>query len=276
LPGKWNWGAVGGIVEIDAQGSGRDPGGHTLEWTLRDAAARVYVIRWSHGYTDTVTLGTDGNSLSAVNNQGMRFTATRIGGALGPTSGSGSIIAGKWNWGAGGGIVEIDPNGAGRDPRGNTLRWTLRDPASRTYTFTWSHGYTDTATISPDGNSLSAVNNQGMRFTATRVAGSSIIPPAGPLDLNGSWSGGLHIWQDGAQILATATWKRADGKYAIWRGEGRLNGRIVDLAIRYSPMTHGPAPEWRGVFTVSSDGNRIEAVYTLGATKDQRTYARDR
>jgi hypothetical protein len=238
----------------------------------------VYVILWSHGYTDTVTLAPDGNSLSAVNNQGMRFTAKRIGDARAPASGFGSIVAGKWNWGAGGGIVVIDPDGTGRDPRGNTLKWTLRDPASRTFAFIWSHGYSDTATVAPDGNSLSAVNNQGLRFTATRVIGDSTTPavPAAPLDLNGSWSEGLHIWQDGAQILVTATWKRADGKYVIWRGEGRLNGRLMDLAIRYSPMTHGPVPEWRGVLTVSPDGNRIDAVYTLGTTKDERTYFRDR
>lgn len=276
LAGKWNWGAVGGIVEIDANGSGRDPSGHTLQWTIREPAARVYVIRWSHGYTDTVTLAPDGNSLSAVNNQGMSFTAKRIGGASAPASGSGAIVAGKWNWGAGGGIVVIEPDGTGRDPRGNTLKWTLRDAASRTYTFTWSHGYTDTATVAPDGNSLSAVNNSGLRFTATRVVGGSTPPVAAPLDLNGSWSGGLHIWQDGAQVLATATWKRADGKYVIWRGEGKLNGRLVNLAIRYSPMTHGPVPEWRGVLTISLDGNRIDAVYTLGTTRDERTYLRDR
>jgi hypothetical protein len=276
LAGKWSWGAVSGIVEIDAQGSGRDPAGHSLQWSLRDATARVYVIRWSHGYTDTVTLGADGNSLSAVNNQGMRFTATRAGGVSGSASGAGSVIAGKWNWGAGGGIVEIEAGGGGRDPRGNTLKWTLRDAASRTYTLTWSHGYTDTATLSAEGNSISAVNNQGTRFTATRVTGSPVIPPAAPLDLNGSWTGGVHIWQDGAQVLATATWKRDDGKYVIWRGEGSLSGRTVNLAIRYSPMTHGPVPEWRGVFTVSADGNRIDAVYTLGTTRDVRAYVRER
>ncbi|MGJ5818847.1 hypothetical protein [Paludibaculum fermentans] len=278
LSGRWNWGAGGGIVEIEPGGGGRDPRGNSLQWTLRDAGARAYVVRWSHGYTDTVTLAADGNSLTAVNNQGMRFTATRVSGATALPVGSSNVIAGKWNWGAGGGIVEIEPGGTGRDPRGNTLSWTVRDAATRTYTAKWSHGYTDTLTLAPDGNSLTGVNNQGLRFTATRVSGGGGRDVStAPLDLNGSWTGGiLHIWQDGQQVLATATWKRDDGKYVIWRGEGRLNDHTVELAIRYSPMAHGPVPEWRGVFTVSPDGNRIDAVYTLGAQRDLRSYVRER
>ena len=39
-------------------------------------------------------------------------------------------LAGKWNWRAGSGIVEIDAAGSGRDSRGNTVRWTLQDPAA--------------------------------------------------------------------------------------------------------------------------------------------------
>lgn len=278
LVGRWTWGAGGGTVEIDPNGAVRDPRGNTAQWTLRDAAARIYVLRWSHGYTDTATLAADGNSLTAVNNQGTRFTATRVAGAVTPTPapapGAGANIAGQWNWGAGGGIVEIDPGGTGRDPRNNTLKWILRDPATRTYTLTWSHGYTDTATLSSDRNTITAVNNQGTRFTATRRSGSG----AAPVDLNGSWSNGLvHIWQDGAQVLATATWKRDDGKYVIWRGEGRLTGRAADLTIHYSPMPHGPDAEWHGILTVTPDGNTIDAVYSVGSTvRDRRTYTRDR
>lgn len=300
LAGSWRWGAVNGIVEIDANGSGKDPAGHTLRWSVQEpASARVFVIRWSHGYTDTVTLATDGNSLTAVNNHGMRFAAQRVGGASpSPAApGRGGAIAGRWNWGAGGGgVVEILADGSGRDPRGNSLRWTLRDPAARSYVLEWSHGYTDTATLSEDGNSLAAVNNRGSRFTATRVAGTgapavpapavpqppapppiAATPAAVPVDLNGSWSGRLvHIWQDGSEVWASAAWKRDDGKYVVWRGEGRLQDRTVELSIRYSPMPHGPTPAWRGVFTVSPDGNRIDAVYTLGSSRDQQIYVRDR
>ena len=280
LTGQWNWGAGGGITEIRADGTGRDARGNTLQWALRDAAMRVYELRWSHGYTDTVTLTADGMSLSGVNQQGYRFSATRVGGAPAPAPApspapsGGAAIAGSWNWGAGGGIVEIRPDGTGHDARGNTMRWTLRDPATRSYELRWSHGYTDTATLAADGNSLAAVNNQGTRFSATRRSSGT----SRPLDLNGSWSNGLlHIWQDGADVVATATWKGNDGKYVSWRGEGRLNGTVLDLRIRYSPMTHGPVPEWRGTLTVSADGNTLNAVYSVnGEQRDTRVYARDR
>ncbi len=278
LAGQWNWGAGGGITEIRADGTGRDARGNTLQWTVRDASARIYVLRWSHGYTDTITLAADGMSLSGVNQQGLRFSATRVGGtpspAPSPAPAGGTALVGEWNWGVGGGIVEIRLDGTGRDARGNTMRWTVRDPASRSYELRWSHGYTDTATLSADGNSLTVVNNQGTRFTATRQSGGSNRP----LDLNGSWAGGqLHIWQDGADVLVTATWKRDDGKYVIWRGEGRLNGAVMELRIRYSPMTHGPVPEWRGNLTASADGNTLNAVYSInGAQRDTRVYSRDR
>ena len=187
-------------------------------------------------------------------------------------------LRGEWDWGAIGAVVSIAADGTGRDPRGNTVKWTLQNPSTRVYVLRWSHGYTDTATLSADGNTLDAVNNGGTRFKATR-RGAAIVPPSAPIDLNGSWSGGLlHIWQDGAQVLATATWKRDDGKYVVWRGEGRLNGRVAELAIRYSPMPHGPQGDWRGVFTVSADGNTIDAVYTFtaGSLRDVRRYIRDR
>ena len=86
-----------------------------------------------------------------------------------------------------------------------------------------------------------------------------------------------HIWQDGADVLVTATWKRDDGKYVIWRGEGRLNGTVVELRIRYSPMTHGPVSEWRGNLTASADGNTLHAVYSMnGVQRDTQVYYRDR
>ncbi len=278
LEGEWSWGAGGGVTRILADGTGRDARGNTMQWTVGDASARVYVLRWSHGYTDTVTLSADGGSLSGSNQQGYRFSAKRIGAAPAPAPSSppagDSVIAGEWNWGVGGGIVEIRPDGTGRDARGNSMRWTLRDPASRSYEFRWSHGYTDTATLAVDGNSLMAVNDKGTRFSATRRTGAT----GRPLDLNGSWARGqVHVWQEGSEVLVTATWKRDDGKYVVWRGEGRLSGSVVDLRIRYSPMTHGPVPEWRGRMTVSADGNTIDAVYSVnGEQRDTRTYSRDR
>jgi len=280
LVGRWNWGAGGGVTEIRADGSGRDARDNTMRWTVSDAAARIYVLRWSHGYTDTVTLAADGMSLTGVNQQGYRFSATRVGGAPGPapapspSPAGGTAIAGEWDWGMGGGIVEIRPDGTGRDARGNSVQWTLRDPAARRYELRWSHGYTDTATLAADGNSIAAVNNQGSRFTATRRGGG----PGKSLNLNGSWSNNLlHIWHEGDQVLITASWKRDNGVWVIFRAEGKLIGRTMNFPVRYSAMTNAVGGDLRGIFTVSEDGNTISAHYTLdGRPYDDRVYQRDR
>jgi hypothetical protein len=282
LAGRWNWGAGGGITELLPDGTGRDARGNHVQWSVRDAAARTYTLRWSHGYTDSVALAPDGRSLTGRNQNGMQFTATRVEGVAGPVRSAGQDpgIIGAWDWGMGGGRVEIRSDGSGRDARGNTLQWTLRDAATRTYVLRWSHGYTDTVTLAVNGASLKGVNDRGSQFSAVRPAGegrSDVLPQ--PVDLNGSWSKGLmHIWQDGANVLITATWKRADGKYVALRGEGQLQGRRAELRIRYSPMTHGPVADWRGVLTVSEDGQVIEAdyAYTAGSQRDHQVYYRDR
>jgi hypothetical protein len=281
LVGQWNWGAGGGITEIRANGTGKDARGNTMQWTVRNAADRSYVLRWSHGYTDTIAVAADGMSLTGVNQNGTRFSATRVGGAPAKaatpvfTPGGGMSIAGEWNWGLGGGVVTIKTDGTGRDSRGNTMQWTLRNAATRTYELHWSHGYTDTATLSADENSLAGTNNQGSRFTATRRSGGS---PGRPLDLNGGWTNNLiHIWHEGDQILITATWKRDNGTWVSFRAEGKLVGRAMNLPVRYSANTNAVSGDLRGIFTVSEDGNTITAHYTLdGRSYDDRVYTRDR
>lgn len=112
-----------------------------------------------------------------------------------------------------------------------------------------------------------------------RLAASKLLQePAGVVDLNGGWNNSLlHIWQDGETILVTAAWKRDDGKYVVWRGEGTLSGTVATLSIRYSPMAHGPVPLWHGVFSVSADGDVIDAQYTCECSlTDHRIYHRDR
>lgn len=272
LVGQWTWGAGGGMTEIRADGTGNDARGNTLQWTVRNAADRTYVLRWSHGYTDTVTLSADGMSISGMNQTGFRFSATRAGGTKQPpVPGGGVAIAGEWDW-VDGGVVVIRVDGTGRDSRGNTVQWTLRNSATRTYELRWSHGYTDTAILAADENSLACVNNQGRRFTATR---RSVTKKH--LDLNGSWSKGLlHIWHEGDQVLITATWKRDSGIWVSVRAEGRLEGKTMNLPVRYSANTNAVVGDLRGIFTVSDDGNTISAHYTLNSQSyDDRVYYRD-
>ncbi len=103
-------------------------------------------------------------------------------------------------------------------------------------------------------------------------------PPTSPVDLNGSWSNGLlHIWQEGDQVLVTASWKRGNSVWVVFRAEGRLSGRTMILPIRYSTMTNAVAGDLKGNFTISEDGNTISVRYTLdGRPHDNRTYSRDR
>ena len=139
-----------------------------MKWIVRDAAAGIYELHWSHGYTDTATLSADGKSVAVVNNAGTRFTATRRNETPTVPAGRTLNLVGDWNWGAGGGIVEVLAGGTGHDSRGNTMKWIVRDAAAGIYELHWSHGYTDTATLSADGKSVAVVNNVGTRFTATR------------------------------------------------------------------------------------------------------------
>lgn len=99
-----------------------------------------------------------------------------------------------------------------------------------------------------------------------------------PVNLNGSWQGNLlHIWQQGNQVLITASWKRANGDWVIWRAEGALEGRRMSLPVRYSRMTAGNPAPYLGEFTVSEDGQVIQARYLQnGRLMDEQTYRRDR
>ena len=279
LVGQWDWGAGGGIVELYADGTGHDSNGNTVQWGATGPS--TYSLVWSHGYTDRAELSADGNSIELVNNTGLQFSATRRGpprqADVGVPLLAAADIAGKWKWSITSGEVDFFPDGTGQDNGGHTMTWVLTDPATRTYTLTWSHGYTDRAVLSPDGNSLALTNSSGASFNGTRIGGSAGGGVAAPLDLNGSMQRNLlHISKDGARVLVTASWKRVDGKYVIWRGEGTLSGNVVELEIEYSPMAHGPQPIWHGRYVVSADGNGIDATYTTsGGGYDHQVYARD-
>lgn len=103
-------------------------------------------------------------------------------------------------------------------------------------------------------------------------------PAAGPVNLNGSWQNNLlHIWQEDDQVLITASWRRAGGEWVIWRAEGRLQGRSMELPVRYSRMTAGDPAPYRGEFTLSPDGQVIQARYLQnGRVVDVQSYRRDR
>jgi hypothetical protein len=121
----------------------------------------------------------------------------------------------------------------------------------------------------------------GVVWSIRPVAASSAAPvavTAAPVNLNGSWQNNLlHIWQEGDQVLVTASWKRPNGDWVIWRAEGRFTGRTMSLPVRYSSMTRGGPGNYRGEFAISADGNTINAQYLLdGRVVDRQVYQRDR
>jgi len=168
LEGTWEL-PGGNTTEIFPDGTGHDSRGNSMTWTLLDAARGIYELRWSHGFTDTVTLAPDGQTLTGVNNAGFHWDAVRRDapqGAAPPPGGPG--LAGSWDWGPGSGFVDILDDGTGKDSRGNSLTWTLLDAETRTYKLRWSHGFIDVAVVSADGTNISITNNAGSRFGATR------------------------------------------------------------------------------------------------------------
>ena len=149
IVGTWNW-FTGPPVLISPDGTFRQDAnlGLTGKWRF-DPAERVFVLVWSHGYTDRLTLTPDDQRLV----QGTRLFGTRVSSAP-PAPASNRPVTGLWNWFTGG-PVAIFPNGTFRQAQGNlTGRWILTDPVKRQYTLIWSHGYTDYLTLSQDGMQL--------------------------------------------------------------------------------------------------------------------------
>ena len=168
LDGSWEWPGAN-MVEILADGTGRDSRGNSMQWKLLDAARGIYELSWSHGFTDTVTLAPDGKSVTGVNNTGFHFSAVRRGPPpTAATQPGDSSLAGSWDWGPGSGSVDILADGTGHDSLGNTLTWTLLDEETQTYKLKWSHGFIDIAVVAADGASIGITSNSGARFGATR------------------------------------------------------------------------------------------------------------
>jgi hypothetical protein len=131
----------------------------------------------------TISSGLEGRvdiwvgSYSGSDCQGTLYMETFAAGSSGGTGTGGftqgASLAGQWYWEAISRPITINANGTGHDGV-NTITWTGPD-ANGTYTLTWSHGYTDYATLT--GNRLEIVNNEGFRFGATRLGGDLENPP---------------------------------------------------------------------------------------------------
>jgi hypothetical protein len=73
ISGSWHW-FNGGTVVINANGTTEPNGGVSANWSCVDG---TYVFKWSHGYTDRLSLSATGNRLHGRNNTGMSVWGVR-------------------------------------------------------------------------------------------------------------------------------------------------------------------------------------------------------
>jgi hypothetical protein len=79
---------------------------------------------------------------------------------------SGCHIAGEWAWSTGGNAVI---NSSGTLTKGSlNATWSCK---GNHVVITWSHGFIDNLTLSPDATSLHGANNLGYKISASRKAG---------------------------------------------------------------------------------------------------------
>jgi hypothetical protein len=81
ITGKWRWfnGLIveitgGGMVAKDSRGNMVDSG----SWRVIDASKRKFEMKWRAGWTDTLTLSPDNNSLEGTNQANGHVSAKRI------------------------------------------------------------------------------------------------------------------------------------------------------------------------------------------------------
>lgn len=167
-----------------------------------------------------------------------------------------STLPGSWEL-PGGNMTEILADGTGHDSRGNTMAWTLLDAARGIYELHWSHGYTDTATLAPDGRTLSGVNNTGFHWDAVRRGAAPVATPqpgdtAGDAVLAGSWD-----WGPGSgvvDILADGTGHDTLGNSLTWI---LLDAETGTYKLKWS---HG----FTDIAVVAADGTSIAITSNTG------------
>jgi hypothetical protein len=77
ISGKWKW-FNGAEVTFYSNGAVDASNGAKGNWQCTHSVGRVYVIKWTNGWTDTLTLSTNGRRLSGKNNMGSPVTAQRM------------------------------------------------------------------------------------------------------------------------------------------------------------------------------------------------------
>jgi hypothetical protein len=161
-----------------------------------------------------------------------------------------STLEGTWEL-PGSNIMKVFADGTGHDSRGNTMTWTLLDAARGIYELTWSHGYTDTVTLAPDGVSFSGVNNTGYHFNAVRKGPAPQPAPTTPLAGSWDWGPGSGL----VDILDNGTGRDTLGNSLTWT---LLDAETRTYKLRWS---HG----FVDIAVVSADGASLGITSNTGS-----------
>lgn len=170
--GDWAWDTRAFPATIKSNGKvvGNDGGKRiTATWTCIDDATGQIVVNWSTGYIDTLTISSDGKTMTGVNNREARLVILRRGSSH--QSNGCNLVVGNWAWDTRAFPATIHSDGTVFGNDGGQLisaTWLCIDPLKGQIVVKWNTGYTDTLTLSNDGNTLTGANNRGGRLIIQR------------------------------------------------------------------------------------------------------------
>jgi hypothetical protein len=148
------------------------------------------------GYLDSLTLSEDGNSLNGKNQVGVIVTASRKSSEMMSIPSTNEII-GTWSWFTGE-TLGIKSDGTFSSEK-NKGTWELINRSYRLYALHWDlGGYSDSLTLSEDGNSLNGKNQFGVIVTASRKSSEMMSIPS----TNGIFVGSIAENKSRTNILA--------------------------------------------------------------------------
>jgi hypothetical protein len=131
-------------------------------WTCIDPAKGQIVVSWNTGYTDTLTLAKDGNSLTGANDSGSRLVVVRRNSSA--KKNRCSQVIGDWAWDTRAFPATIYKDGkvvANDNTQEIRAKWTCINPTKGQIVVRWNTGFTDTLTLSSDNNRLTGANDKG-------------------------------------------------------------------------------------------------------------------
>ena len=170
--GDWAWDTRAFPATIKSNGTvvGND-GGKKIKatWTCIDDAKGQIVVNWNTGYIDTLTISSDGKSMTGANNYGGRLVIVKRESSY-PRNRC-SLVVGNWAWDTRAFPATIHSDGTVVGNDGGQMisgTWLCLDSLKGQIVVKWNTGYTDTLTLSNNGNTLRGANDKGGRLIIRR------------------------------------------------------------------------------------------------------------